>query len=106
MACTSILIFMKRHTRHGLLITCAVLIPLLGYALMHVLIYIYPLSQESHFLRYTIYTLALIVLGLVIPYAMLKAGVAAAKLRNPDEKSLEIKDIPKDKDELAETMKH
>ena len=80
-----------------LMVISILLIPLIGYAIMHALVYILPVSA-SHNMQLLV-TIMIIALGLCIPYWMIKAGFHKAHLTNPQESELELRDIPKEKQE-------
>lgn len=75
-------------------------LPVIGFTGMYMFVYILPLSDNV--LIQIFYTLVLIALGLAIPYWILKLGIHEAHLANPEEKELELKDVPKDKQQLDE----
>lgn len=93
---------MRRNSRINLIIAAIILLPFIGYGVMLMTTYI-PMSESSmgnHF----IFTVLLIVLGLAIPYWMLKMLFHAANIRNPHEKHMHLSDIPEDKDRLASKL--
>ena len=90
---------MKRRNKHFWFVVIAAAIPFVGYGIMHGLTYLFPMSEDTPY-THLFYTVILIALGLLIPYWMLKTGIHAAHLRDPGEKELQLKDIPKDKDQL------
>jgi hypothetical protein len=97
---------MKKSHYIGWMIALIVLLPTVGYGLMHFLIYVFPMSETSTW-SHIIYTVILIALGLTIPYFMLKALFSAAHRQNPrDEHELHLKDLPKDKDDLVSDFQH
>lgn len=97
---------MKKSRYIGWMVALIVLIPTVGYGVMHVLVYLFPMSETSTISHIT-YTLILIALGLVIPYAMLKALFSAAHRQNPrQEKELHLEDLPKDKDDMVSDLSH
>ena len=51
--------------------------------------------------RHLFYTIILIAVGLLTPYLMLKLALHVAHLKNRNEKELHLKDLPRDKDDLA-----
>ena len=71
-----------------------------GYAVMHWLVLASPTGANNIFIAIGL-MLAIIAIGLVVPYLMLKSGFHAAHLQNPQEKELELKDLPKDADDIA-----
>lgn len=91
---------MRAHSKYHLSIALIIAIPLIGYGIMHLLVYVVPVSEDNVFSNF-FYTAIVIVLGLGIPYAMLKLLFHAANLKNRREKPLRLQDIPKDKDQLA-----
>lgn len=70
-----------------------------GYALMHGLAYVLPLSEENEATQW-FYPVFITLFALAIPFWMLKAGFHKAKMDNPQEKELHLKDLPKEKDAL------
>lgn len=80
-----------------------ILLPVVGYGIMHMLVYVLPMSGPAVWADF-LFTLLLIALGLSIPYWMLKIGFHYAHTQNSDEKELNIKDIPKDKDQARQDM--
>ena len=90
---------LPRPWKAGLLIASIPLAAIGGYVAMRVLFYFFPI-QEGTGLDHAILTLAIIIIGLWVPYWILKAGAAAAHLLNWKEKIFRLKDIPKDKKEL------
>ncbi len=91
---------MRKSQQYVFFVLLAILIPVAGYAAMHLAIYFLGLNQQSSAAAYVFYTVFIIALGLALPYWMLKAGRHAAHLRNRQEGELHLSDIPKDKDEL------
>lgn len=92
---------MKKSSKHLSLVLLVMLIPLVGYALMHGLIYLFPMEGSSdNTASYLFYTLIIIGLGLGVPCLMLKTGFHAAHTRNHKEKELSLADVPKDKEQL------
>jgi hypothetical protein len=89
-----------RRRRYIYIVALIVLIPLVGYALMHALAYIVPMSEHNVGAN-LIFTVTLIALGLLIPYWMLKLGFHKAHMRDPAEKDFHLGDLPKDKDQIA-----
>ncbi len=84
-------------------IAAVIAMPLLGFALMRVLTVI-PMSETSTGNHY-LFTVLIYLLGLAIPFFMLKLLFHAAHLRNPEEKQMHLADIPANKDDLAVTLK-
>jgi putative flippase GtrA len=73
------------------------LIPVIGYVIMHALVYVLPVSA-SHSVQ-LLFSIIIIAMGLTVPYWMIKAGFHKAHLANPQESELELQDIPKEKQE-------
>lgn len=94
---------MKKITFSTLILSVGA-IAFFGYALMHALVYIMPMSVNSNTAIYIVFTLAIIALGLFIPYAMLKTGMHTAHKYNNTEKEVELADIPKDKQQMAHSI--
>lgn len=69
-------------------------IAVVGYGIMQALVYMLPMQGASSGI-YALVSILIIALGLIVPYLMLKAGFAGAHINNPSEKSLDLKDIPK-----------
>jgi hypothetical protein len=89
-----------KHARYHSKIALTIAIPFLGALAMHLLIYLIPMSEKTT-LQHALYSITLTLLGLAIPFWMLKALFSAAHTRNRHEKEFTLRDIPKDKDELA-----
>lgn len=83
----------------ALLILC---IPAAVFVGMYYLLtfFFFPLVDNE--VGHTIYYAALITLGLAVPYFSLKMGMHYARLANPHEKELKLKDIPKDHEQIRE----
>ena len=75
-------------------------IAIMGYFLMHMMVYVLPLSERSYGSYITV-TLLIIALGLFVPYWMMKAGFKGAETNDPHETSIELNDIPKDQNQIA-----
>jgi heme/copper-type cytochrome/quinol oxidase subunit 4 len=73
-------------------------VALLGFMAMYMFVHVFPLSGSAW--NYGFCTLAIIVLGLCVPYWMLKLGVHEAHLINPKEKELTLEAFSKDQDQL------
>lgn len=76
-------------------------VALIGYGLMKLLVIGLPVDNERTGAQ-VIVSIAIPVLGLIIPYFMLKLGFFDAHLHNAKEKNIRLSDIPKDKKQLAE----
>ena len=76
------------------------LIPVVGYGIMHALVYVLPMGEHTGGAHLAL-TVLIIFLGLAVPYWMLKAGLFKAHLGNPKEKELQLKDFPKDRVQIA-----
>lgn len=81
-----------------MLIIFIAFVAVIGWALMYSSVYLLPKSDSM--LNYFFITIMLFMLGLAVPYLMLKFSVHQAHLRNPKEKEVRMKDIPKHYDEL------
>ena len=91
---------MPRKTKRILLFIALLgIIPAVGYGIMHALAFMLPMSETSTFSHIT-FTVILIALGLLVPYAMLKSLGAAAHEQNQNEKSFTLSDLPKDKQQF------
>lgn len=90
---------MSRKKRLAAIIVLIVLIPVVGYGLMHGLTYAFPMSEDS-FISHFFFTVILIALGLLTSYGILKALSSAVHTQNPREKEFHLKDIAKDKEQL------
>ncbi len=82
------------------IIALAIAAPVVGYLVMYAI----PISETNIF-YHVAYTIILTLLGLCIPYLMLKFAMHGAHIRNPQEHELEISDIPKDQDQLVGKFK-
>lgn len=82
---------------YGFVITATLLIAVVGYAIMHLTVYVLPMSEDSVFIDLA-FTLFIIALGLVVPYWMLKFSIHQVHLRHPEEREIELKDLPKDQE--------
>lgn len=90
----------KPSTKFFLLIFSIPAIILGGYALMWGVSYLLPIVEKTTALYFFI-AAAIIALGLSIPYWVLKDFFFAAHEKNPDERTLNLKDIPKDAERIA-----
>lgn len=90
--------FSRSHSAY--VIPLMITIVLVGAGAMYWLIYAFPMDDESMVLH-TVYAVVMIVLGLAIPYWVLKLGIHRAHLQNPQEKEMELSDIPKDRQDMA-----
>jgi hypothetical protein len=82
-------------------IVLAILTPVIGYAMMHGAAHLIPMSSDGTASQIL---LAVLIIGIAItvPYLMLKASFFSAHAQNPrKEKELNLKDIPKDKEQAA-----
>ena len=71
-----------------------------GYTVMYLLTYTVPMGHTSGF-NQALYAFVLIIIGLAVPYWILKLVLHEAHKRDSSEKEITLKDIPKDKEELA-----
>lgn len=86
--------------KYMLLVAIAIpLIAVLGYFAMQSLFYM-PL-EEYNTLSLGLVALAVTLLGLCIPYWMLKVGFFDAHLYDSRERTLKLNDFPKDKQQIA-----
>jgi hypothetical protein len=70
-------------------------LPIAGYVIMRGLSYTFFTSTENA-IWLAIFMVLIIVIGLVVPYLMLKLWFHAAHLRDKHEKDISLKDLPKD----------
>lgn len=85
---------------HILLMALVPAMAVAGFLIMYALVHEFSLDSGANF-GAALLMLLLIVIGLGVPYMMLKLGVhEAGKVRDQNEKELNIKDIPKHQDEL------
>lgn len=83
--------------RHLTIILTILLVLLGGYGFMYMLSFAFPDSSAGQ-----LFTMALFaVIVLAVPYWVIKLMTKDAHLRNPREKEMHLRDIPKDKDQLA-----
>jgi hypothetical protein len=77
-----------------LLVAAAILIPLIGIGIMYAVV----LGAPPHGgpMVYGLVMFAMIVIGLSVPYLILKAGFQQSHLGNARQKPLRMSDIPKD----------
>jgi len=97
---------MQQKIKFDIILLVIIAIPVIGYGIMHGLAFVIPLSegQEGESIGPIFYNMILIILGLLIPYVMLKLLFKAAHMRNPQEKEFHIEDLPKDKEQLAHKL--
>lgn len=93
---------MSKQAKTTFFLILALCIPVAGYALMHVLVFVLPVSDGNIWVHVLYFALTMF-LGLAIPYVMMKSAMHRAHLRDPSEGELELKNIGKDKDQLAHT---
>lgn len=86
-----------------LLIAVIALLPLLGYGLTYGLNIAAPMS-EGGMSYHVLFILLIIVMGLGVPYWMMKLLSRAAHVQNPQEKEFQLSDLPKDKDDSDKVM--
>ncbi len=88
---------MTKSSKFLLLIGAAIALLILGIGLAYVfLLAPEPMSASHAFL----WLLPVFSLLLIVPYWLLKMVMHAAHASNPEEKELELKDIPKDEEQL------
>lgn len=94
----------KRH-RIFYIIAVIVLLPLLGYGIPYGLNLAVPMSENGtpYHLFYYIFLIAVV---LAVPYWMLKLMSRAAHKVNPEEKEMQLEDVPKDKEEMRRSQQH
>jgi hypothetical protein len=76
-----------------------------GFGAMYMLTYLLPLMEHNN-LNYGLFALAIIAVGLTVPYVMLKLSLHEAHLKNPREKELKLADIPKSQQVMKRKTKH
>lgn len=86
--------------RAAFFITAAILTPIAAYVIMRLLFEALPVGQGNDWLSALIQALV-IGLGLAGPYWMLKFALLSERERNPQEKVIKIKDMPKDKTDYS-----
>ena len=88
----------------GVKILVMMVLPLIGAAAMFSLIHAFQL-EKGNMLGAGVYTLGIVLLGLGVPYVMLKTLFSAAHTQNPgQEKEIHMADMPDDKDEIAHKL--
>ena len=65
-----------------------------GFGAMYMLTYLLPLMEHNN-LNYGLFALAIIAVGLTVPYVMLKLSLHEAHLKNPRERELRLADMAK-----------
>jgi hypothetical protein len=91
---------MRRYRRFVFFLVLAAAVALAGSAVMYGAVFTAPLAENTKGVTPYLVTLFIIAVGLAAPYWVLKLSVHAAHERDPREKEVALKDIPKDKDEL------
>lgn len=95
---------MTKHEKRYLLLGIILALPIIGYGIMHALVYIMPMQDGSTGEQYVgnqlFYALILTVFGLMVPWWMLKLAVRNAAVRDPEEGELELRNIGKDKEKV------
>lgn len=71
-----------------------------GYFIMEALMRILPMES---LLGSSLILMLIILIGLAVPYWIIKAGFFAAHLNNRNEKNIHLDDLPKDADRIART---
>ena len=92
---------MNSESKTNLLVVAVFLLAIIGFGLLQLFTYVVPMTEKTTG-TYYLFTLAIIVLGLLIPYWMLKLVSKAAHEHNPEEREMHLDDIPKDKEQLAD----
>ncbi len=90
------------RTRVIFIILLIAALPVLAYGLTQGLSSVFEGDGNSNWL-YFVVAASITLLWLGVGYAVLKLGFFAAHTQNPDEPMIELKDIPKDIDQLART---
>jgi len=94
---------MARQPKFLLLVVALIVLPIAGYVASYLAITVVSPGGKSigyHALLTLMLTLGL----LVVPYVMIKLLAHAAHTFNPREKVPHLRDIPKDKNQLGESM--
>jgi hypothetical protein len=94
-----------RRQKFITIVALIALLPVIGYGIMHLSVYLLPVSEENLWGDMA-FTVLLITLGLAIPYWMLKLGFHGAHMRNPEEKDINLNDLPKYQDDLVHPHSH
>ncbi len=89
---------MRRYQRFWFYLALAAGVALAGSALMYGAVFTVPM--QGNVIGPLAVTLFIIFAGLTVPYWVLKLSVHAAHERDPREKEVRLKDIPKDKDDM------
>jgi len=96
---------MKKNSKILSITAVIIVLPIIAFALSYGLNEVAPLSSNVDI--YTaFFMLLLIAIGIGVPYAMLKLMSQASHIAHPEEKVIEIKDIPKDKDQMDKVAAH
>lgn len=94
---------MTRRQHHHLLVISVIALPVLGYALAHGFTLAVPPSEHGGW-YFGLLTLFFALLLMAVPFWMLKLGSRARHDVNSHEREMELKDIPKDKDQLNRSL--
>lgn len=86
--------------KHLAVIFAIILLPVLGYFAMRLLPEMFSMGEGSTG-SHLLVTVLIIAIGLAVPYWMLKAFIHQAHEYDPAETEFDLKDIPKDKQDLA-----
>jgi hypothetical protein len=90
--------------KHAYLISIFILLPLLGYGAMRLIVYLFGGTDGTNIFFLIMMGLAVVLIGLTVPYLMLKTTFLDAHVWNREEKEIKLSDIPKDQDDIgAET---
>lgn len=81
-------------------IVAAILIPIVAYVIMRLLFEALPIGEGNDWVSALVQALV-IALGLAGPYWMLKFCLLSERERNPQEKVIKLKDMPKDKGDYS-----
>ena len=93
-----------RQSRYFFFVIALILLPIVAYGAMHLLTHLMPMSEDSTG-THLLLTLIIFFFGLAVPFWMLKLGTKAAHENNPAEPEAQLKDIPKDKEQLDRKLR-
>lgn len=91
---------MKIENKRLGLIAAVIVLPVVGYLIMRAIPESYNDDGTATGLHIITY-LVLIAVGLTVPFLMLKSSMKSAKMGDSRERELHLKDIPKDKEQIA-----
>ena len=88
-----------------MIMAVVIILPIAGYSIAYGLTLVAPMGASSTF-YHLFYTVLVIAIGLGVPYWMLKLVSRVAHGVNTEEKEMQLDDIPKDKDQMKNTLPH